>query len=141
MPSTFSTTTASSNLFHHVVSGSIQDRIWMLQMAQREHTLTKPPTNGIALVLPEPLQDYFYDREYEDDEASTKPSNLHRDYSEKATVQHGPIGAKKTSVLCILPQWPGYFLRKRKRGASTMKITDSSTVRLLDESSGHGEWS
>eukprot|EP00977_Amphora_coffeiformis_P001066 scaffold222_cov175-Amphora_coffeaeformis.AAC.11 len=142
MTSISSTTSAVSNPYHHLVSGSIQDRIWMLQLAQREHKLTKPPTSGIAIVLPEPMQGCYPDRDYTEDEASTKTPDLQPDYySEKATATDRPEGPKKTSIICILPKWPGRFLRTRKRVLPATKATDSSTIRLLDESSSHGEWS
>ena len=109
-------------------------------MARREHKLTKAPTNGIAIVLPEPFQYYYPNRDNEDDEASTDTPNLQPDHSEKAKATDRLGVAKKTDVLCILPQWPGRLLRKRKRGVRASKSTDSDSIRLLDESSDRGKW-
>ena len=131
---------------------SIRDRIWMLQMAQREHVLTKPPINGIALVLPKPLPG--------DDSCHADPStlpslmesySLQTDENENAhNCQDNNTSPKKAaSLLCILPGWAsGRRLRRRKRTPKVVVVVtkestspgDAGTVRLLDEGS-QGEWS
>ena len=134
---------AATTPYHNLVSSSIQDRIWMLQMAQREHALTKPPTNGIPMILPEPIPTYTFEDKDLESRSSTNPQDgLLDDYMKQQKRQSNALSEplspmcmmKKpptSGVLCIVPR----FLRKRKRIPA-----DSSTVRLLDESS-QGEWS
>lgn len=148
MPSSSAVATAASSTasdpYHHLVPNTIQDRILMLQMAQRNHTLAKPPINGIAIILPEPLQSYYHDNnDDEDDEDNSMTPSMQSEYLANFTSDRPHAGTKKLSVLCILPQWPGRFFCKRKRGVSTAKSApaDTSTVRLLGEGSSQGEWS
>lgn len=181
----------SETTYHHLPMNLIQDRIWMLQMAQREHTLTKPPVNGIALILPEPVPlneavsvtleraarelsgNYDphgdHNGETTDDENDKRglllleQSRAHRRHprggkgekssSTNKTRRSHRVYPKITtkpgveSMMCIVPQWPArLFMRgnklhlKKKRRKRTNTL-DSSTMRLLEESSRAGEWS
>lgn len=159
-------TTINTTKNRHVVSSSIQDRIWMLQIAQRNHALTKPPTNGIALVLPEPLtwhntttnpktlpssweqQSHNNDN---DDDHHRNAAIMKTNQSKQGDLTFNTN--KASSLLCILPSWPGRLRRRRRqrherkphvfvsaKNNASATDGDAGTVRLLDEE-GQGEWS
>ena len=110
---------------HHAVAGAIQERIWMLQVAQQDHSLEKPPTNAISIILPEPLH---------------VPKDEDLDSFEEMMPKQQNVAIQMPSVLCVLPKWPRRLRRKRRTKKDDPSIADSSTVRLLDEHS-QGEWS
>ena len=70
----------------------------MIQMAQREHKLTKPPVNGVRLCLPKPLPEYDFGfwKDTDDDEAFTLDNN--KDFTKAvAALQVSP--QKASSLL------------------------------------------
>ena len=131
-------------------------------MAQREHKLTKPPINGIALILPEPLHDFYKDNDKEDatettaissicnTSATTKPPERFDEFMHKYP---DPLLSKNnkqpSSMLCMLPQWRrgGRRItlrpRKNKRTPKATKISpDTGSMRLLENNKDRsGEWS